>query len=170
MLEEAGYSGQKVVIISPSDFPVIGPLGDVTAETLKKIGMNVDLQVMDWGTVVQRRTSKEPVEKGGWSIFHTTGPAVGYYNPAVSTLVRGQGSTGWYGWWTNPKVEAMVREWLDASDEADQKRLATAIQNLALDEVATIPLGQFFLKTAYRSSITGILQGVGVYPWNVRPV
>jgi peptide/nickel transport system substrate-binding protein len=169
MLEAAGYAGQKVVIISPSDFPVIGPLGDVTAETLKKIGMNVDLQVMDWGTVVQRRTSKEPVEKGGWSIFHTTGPAVGYYNPAVSTLVRGQGQSGWYGWWTYQKVEAMVREWLDASDEADQKRLATSIQNLALDEVATVPLGQFFLKTAYRSNITGMLQGVGVYPWNVRP-
>jgi peptide/nickel transport system substrate-binding protein len=169
MLHAAGYAGQKVVIISPSDFPVIGPLGDVTAETLKKIGMNVDLQVMDWGTVVQRRASKEPVEKGGWSIFHTTGPAVAYSNPAVSTLVRGQGQSGWYGWWTNPQVETMVREWLDATDEASQRRLAASIQNLALEEVATIPLGQFFLKTAYRSSITGILQGVGVYPWSVRP-
>lgn len=170
MLDGAGYSGQKVVIISPSDFPVIGPLGDVTAETLKKIGMNVDLQVMDWGTVVQRRASKEPVEKGGWSIFHTTGPAVAYSNPAVSPLVRGQGQSGWYGWWTNPSVENMVHEWLNASDEAEQRRLATTIQNIALDEVATVPLGQFFLKTAYRGSITGILQGVGVYPWNVRPV
>ncbi len=170
MLDAAGYAGQKVVIINPSDFPVIGPLGDVTAETPKKIGMNVDLQVMDWGTVVQRRASKEPVDKGGWSIFHTTGPAVGYANPAVSTLIRGQGQNGWYGWWTNAKAEEMVREWLDSDDEATQRRLALAIHDLALDEVATIPLGQFFLKTAYRSNITGILQGVGVYPWNVRPV
>jgi peptide/nickel transport system substrate-binding protein len=169
LLQASGYSGEKVVIISPSDFPVIGPLGDVTAEALKKIGMNVDLQVMDWGTVVQRRASKEPVEKGGWSIFHTTGPAVAYSNPAVSPLVRGQGQAGWYGWWTNPKAEDMVREWLNTSDEAEQRRIATAIQNLALDEVATVPLGQFFLKTAYHSRITGILQGVGVYPWNVRP-
>ncbi len=87
----------------------------------------------------------------------------------MSPLVRGQGQSGWYGWWTNPHAEDMVREWLDASGDAEQRRLATAIQNLALDEVATVPLGQFFLKTAYRSSITGILQGVGVYPWNVRP-
>jgi peptide/nickel transport system substrate-binding protein len=169
LLQASGYSGEKVVIISPSDFPVIGPLGDVTAEALKKIGMNVDLQVMDWGTVVQRRASKEPVEKGGWSIFHTTGPAVAYSNPAVSPLVRGQGQAGWYGWWTSAKAEEMVRDWLNTSDEAEQRRIATAIQNLALDEVATVPLGQFFLKTAYHSRITGILQGVGVYPWNVRP-
>ena len=116
-----------------------------------------------------RRASREPVEKGGWSIFHTTGPAVGYANPAVSTIIRGQGQSGWYGWWNNPKSEEMVREWLDSDDPATQRRLAQAIHDVALDEVATIPLGQFFLKTAYRSNISGILQGVGVYPWNIRP-
>jgi peptide/nickel transport system substrate-binding protein len=169
MLQAADYNGQKVVILNPSDFPLIGPLGDVTAETLKKIGMNVDLQVMDWGTVVQRRASQAAVEQGGWSIFHTTGPAIAYTNPAVSPLVRGQGAAGWYGWWSNPIDEVMVRNWIDADDPGQKQRLAVAIQNLALEEEATIPLGQFYLKTAYRSSITGILQGVGVYPWNVRP-
>lgn len=39
---EAGYAGQRVVIVSPIDFTVIGPLGVVTAEALRKIGMNVD--------------------------------------------------------------------------------------------------------------------------------
>ena len=71
MLKEAGYAGQKVVVINPTDFPAIHPLGLVTADTLKKIGMNVELQETDWGTVVQRRASMEPVEKGGWSVFHT---------------------------------------------------------------------------------------------------
>ncbi len=170
MLDEAGYAGQRVVIISPTDFPVIGPLGSVTAEALRKIGMNVDLQEMDWGSVLQRRTSREPVEKGGWSMFHTTGPAVSYSNPVISTLTRGQGAKGWFGWWNSPKAEDMVRDWIATSDPAEQKRIATAINNLALHEVATVPLGQFFLKTAYRSSITGILQGIGPYPWNVRPV
>ena len=71
MIQEAGYNGQKAVIINPTDFPTIGPLGDITYDMLKKIGINVDLQATDWGSVVQRRASKEPVEKGGWSIFHT---------------------------------------------------------------------------------------------------
>ena len=102
-------------------------------------------------------------------MFHTTGPAVSYSNPVMSTLTRGQGAKGWFGWWNSPKAEAMVQDWLATSDPAQQKRIATAINNLAIDEVATVPLGQFFLKTAYRSSITGILQGIGPYPWNVRP-
>ena len=169
MLDAAGYAGQRVVIISPTDFPVIGPLGSVTAEALRKIGMNVDLQEMDWGSVLQRRTNRGPVEQGGWSIFHTTGPASTYSNPVVSTLTRGQGAKGWFGWWASPRAEEMVQDWLATTDEREQKRIATAINDLALADVATVPLGQFFLKTAYRASITGVLQGIGPYPWNVRP-
>src|SRR5262249_27499301 len=71
MISEAGYSGQKAVIINPTDFPTIGPLGDITYDLFKKLGVNAELQATDWGSVVQRRATKEPVEKGGWSVFHT---------------------------------------------------------------------------------------------------
>lgn len=168
MLKDAGYAGQKVVIISPSDYPQIGPLGQVTADRLKRIGMNVDLQEMDWGSVTQRRTSREPVEKGGWSIFHTTGSAPGYSNPAVSALLRGQGGKGWFGWWDSPKVEEMVDRWANEADPATRKGLAEAIGNLALDEVATIPLGMFYTKTAFRAGLSGMLEGPAPYPWNLR--
>jgi peptide/nickel transport system substrate-binding protein len=168
MLAEAGYAGQRVVIINPTDYPQIGPLGQVTADRLRRIGMNVDLQESDWGTVIQRRTSREPVEKGGWSIFHTTGSAPGYSNPAVSTLVRGQGEKGWFGWWNSPKVEEMVRDWLEAPDPAARERLGHAIGDLALDDVATVPLGMFFVRTAYRKDLTGMLAGPSPYPWNLR--
>ena len=159
MLQKAGYAGQRVVIISPTDYPQIGPLGQVTADRLRRIGMNVDLQEMDWGSVVQRRTSREGVDKGGWSIFHTTGSSPGYSTPAVSTLVRGQGDKGWYGWWNSPKAEGMVEEWVNAADPAEQHRLAEAIGDLALEEVATVPLGMFYTKTAYRSDLSGMLEG-----------
>ena len=168
MLKQAGYDGQKVVIISPTDYPQIGPLGQVTADRLHRIGMNVDLQEMDWGSVVQRRTSREPTDKGGWSLFHTTGSSPGYSNPAVSAIVRGQGAKGWYGWWDSSKDEAMVQEWVHAPDPAARKQLAEAIGNLALEQVATIPLGMFYTKTAYRADLTGMLEGPAPYPWNLR--
>lgn len=168
MLQEAGYAGQRVVIISPTDYPQIGPLGQVTADRLQKIGMNVDLQESDWGTVVQRRTSREPVEKGGWSIFHTTGSSPGYANPAVSALVRGQGAKGWFGWWDSPKVEGLVQEWIDAASPEERTRLAEAVGDLALDEVATVPLGLFYTKTAFRKGLTGMVDGPVPYPWGLR--
>ena len=168
-LKEAGYTDQKVVIINPTDFPSIHPLGLVTADTLKKIGMNVDLQETDWGTVVQRRASREPIEKGGWSIFHTYGSSAAYATPVTSPIVRGQGTDGWFGWWNSPKAEELVQSWLDAPDDAARTRFATELANLAMSDVATIMLGQWYGKTAFRRSITGVLPGVSAYPWNVRP-
>jgi peptide/nickel transport system substrate-binding protein len=168
MLKEAGYANQKVVIINPTDFADIGPLGQVMADTLKRSGMNVDLAESDWGTVIQRRNSREPVEKGGWSIFHTTGPAGFYGSPAMSPLLRGQGDAGWFGWWKNDRAEALTQEWLYAPDEAGQKKAAMELGRLGMEEVATVPLGQFTLRTAFRKDITGILEGTAPYPWGVK--
>ncbi|MBN8903673.1 MAG: ABC transporter substrate-binding protein, partial [Rhodospirillales bacterium] len=169
MLGESGYAGQTVVVINPTDYPVIGPLGQITADLLQKIGFKVDLQESDWGTVVQRRTSREPVDKGGWSIFHTTGSASGWSNPAVAETVRGRGAKGWFGWWSSPAQEQRVQEWLAAPDEATQTRIAKEIATDALQDVGTIPLGQFFIRTVYNKRITGLLQGPYPYPWHVQP-
>jgi peptide/nickel transport system substrate-binding protein len=108
-LRAAGYANQKAVINNPTDFPDIGPLGQVTADRLRRAGMNVELAESDWGTVVQRRTNREPVERGGWSILHTTGGASAWANPATSFLVRGQGAQGWFGWWQNERAEQAGR-------------------------------------------------------------
>jgi len=169
MLAEAGYAGQKVVIINPTDFPQIGQLGQVTAAMLRDIGMNVELQETDWGSVIQRRASREATDKGGWSIFHTTGSAAGWVNPAVADVVRGRGAAGWFGWWESPAAEALVQEWLAAPDITGQTKAAVALNALALRDVATVPLGQFFIRTVFNRRITGILPGPCPYPWNVRP-
>lgn len=71
-LAAAGYVGEKVVLIAPGDYPHTNALSMVTADLLKRLGINLDVIATDWGTLIQRRASKEPVERGGWSIIHTT--------------------------------------------------------------------------------------------------
>ncbi|MCQ4160466.1 ABC transporter substrate-binding protein [Roseomonas sp. GC11] len=166
-LKESGYAGQKVVIINPTDFPDIGPLGQVSADLLRRIGFNVDLAESDWGTVIQRRNSREPVEKGGWSMFHTTGPASFYGNPAMSSLTRGQGEAGWFGWWKSDRAEELVDRWIYSTDPAEQRKLAHELGRLALDEAGTVPLGQFTIRTALRRDLSGLLTGAAPYPWNL---
>ena len=168
-LAASGYRGEKVLIINPTDFPLIGPHGQVTADLLRRLGMNVDLIESDWGTVVQRRVRQEPVEQGGWSIFHTYGSSLAYLNPAVSSLVKGPGRSGWFGWYENPRMQELVQAWMETPDTERQRSIANEINKLAQDDVATIPLGQFFIRTAYRKSITGLVKGSMPYPWGVRP-
>jgi peptide/nickel transport system substrate-binding protein len=70
-LAGAGYKGERVVVLAASTIPTIFAEAQVATDVLQRIGMNIDLQVMEWGSVVARRTSREPINKGGWNIFHT---------------------------------------------------------------------------------------------------
>ena len=170
MIQAAGYRDQKAVIINPTDFPTIGPLGDITHDMFKKIGINVELQATDWGSVVQRRATKEPVEKGGWSVFHTWFTGGFILNPVVSAPFRGLGAAGWFGWYENPKIEQLTEEWLDAEDEDTRRKIAAAIQLENYAQVPTVTLGQFQIPTAYRKSLAGKLEFTGPLFWNVRRV
>lgn len=169
MLKEAGYAGQKVALMNPTDFAAIHPLGLVAADTMKQMGLNVDLQETDWGTVVQRRSSMEPLEKGGWSAFHTFSSSVAVSTPATHPLTNGRGPKGWFGWWDNAEARELTAQWVNASDTAAQMKAAKALSHVAMTDVATVPVGQWYGKTAFRRSITGVLQGISPYPWNVRP-
>jgi peptide/nickel transport system substrate-binding protein len=164
-VKAAGYAGEKTVVINPTDYPVIGPHGQVTAELLRALGFNVDLQEMDWGSVLQRRLSKEAPERGGWSIYHTNWPSVSIANPALNTTIRGDGS--WAGWYVDAPTEQLTGEWLDAVDPAKQQSLLDAIQDRALDQAPSLPLGQFFVQTAFRDNLQGVRNGSVCYFWNV---
>jgi peptide/nickel transport system substrate-binding protein len=167
-VKAAGYKGEKVVIINPTDYPVIGPHGRVTAQLLKSIGFNVDLQEMDWGSVLQRRLSTEPSDHGGWSIYHTNWPSVSIANPALNTTIRGDGK--WSGGYTDAKTEELTAEWLGAGDPIKQQSLLDDIQQRAFEEAPSLPLGQFFVKTAFRDTVQGVKNGSVCYFWNVKKV
>jgi peptide/nickel transport system substrate-binding protein len=168
MIKEADYNGQKAVIINPTDFPTIGPLGDITNDMLKKIGINVELQATDWGSVVQRRATKEPVEKGGWSIFHTWLVGPDLTSPAVNFAVRGSGQKGWFGWAEDAKIEELRDAWFATTDAAASKKAAEAVQARAFEFVPYIPTAQFILPTAYRTSLQGVIIAPITLLWNVE--
>ncbi|GAC1339543.1 MAG: ABC transporter substrate-binding protein [Acetobacteraceae bacterium] len=168
MVKASGYNGEKVVLLHPTDQPFYDAMSQVGAARLKQIGLNLDEQVTDWGTVVQRRNSKEPLEKGGWSLFCTSFPALDYTDPLAAPGLRGNGSGAWYGWPTDAKIEALRQQFIDAADEAGRKQAAEAIQTEAFTEAMFVPLGQYFQSAAWRSNLTGHLKGQLPLFWNVQ--
>jgi peptide/nickel transport system substrate-binding protein len=163
----AGYKGEKVVLLAPTDQPVLVALSEVARDLLVKIGMNVEPAVSDWGTVVQRRASMEPVEKGGWSMYQTTWNGVDMVNPVGTQVIRANGTRAFFGWPTVPALEALRDQWLDATTLAEQQRLAAEIQRVALQEAVFMPTGQYFGMSAHRRNIVDLVSGVIVF-WNVR--
>ena len=167
-LRAAGYAGEKVVLMNPGDFPSIGPLGEVTADLLRRMGMNVDLQTMDWGTLVQRRVRKVPPDQGGWNIFHTWTTSVSITNPALNYYVRGQGDTGWFGWFKNDEIERQTDLWSQASTDAEKQATFDAIQRISFETAPIVPLGQYYPATAHRANVVDRIPATNPLFWNVR--
>ncbi len=166
-VKAAGYGGEKVVVMSPSDYPRINALASVAADMLQKCGLNVDLQQMDWGTVIQRRASKAPPSEGGWSVFFTTLTGVDMSSPVGNLALRGNGAGAWFGWPTAPKLEDLRNQFMAASDPAAQKHIAAEIQQQAFIDVPFLPLGEFIQPTTQRKEIVDTLKGLSLF-WNVR--
>ena len=141
----------------------------VVSDLLKKLGANVELQAMDWGTLVTRRTSKKPIDQGGWNMFHTWTAAPDMLSPALNGPLRGNGDKAWFGWPSDPKLEELIDAWFKASDPAAQKKLADEIQVEAYTkEIPYVPTGQFVIPTAYRKNLDGIIIAPVVFLWNVE--
>ena len=165
-LAAAGYKGERVVLLAPQDIPSTKALAEVTADLIKRLGMNLDVQAMDWATVVQRRTKPEPLDQGGWSIFQTSWGGVDQFNPAVHAFLRGNGRDGLFGWPISPRIEELRAAWFRAPDVAAQKSIAEQLQLQAFQDVPYIPLGQTRSPTAYRRELKGVLTGLPLF-WNI---
>ena len=166
-LEAAGYHGERVVLLVPTDIPSTNALAEVTADLFRRLGLNLDAQAMDWGTAVQRRTSMEPVERGGWSVFQTSWSGLDMATPAGHPFLRGNGLKAAPGWPSSPALEGLGDGWLRADGAGAQRALAEQMQVQAFQDVPYVPLGQQFQQTAYRADIMGIQPGLPVF-WNVE--
>ena len=166
-LKAAGYNGEKVVLLAATDFPVLKAMADVVADTFKQAGLNVDYVATDWGSVVQRRSKKDPVEQGGWSAFCTAWAGTDHLNPAGHLSLRTNGDAAWFGWPKDEKIEALRDAWFTAPDVPAQAKICADIQREAFQTVPYIPMGQYLQPTAYRTSLEGVLQGFALF-WNVK--
>ena len=169
LMKAAGYTDQKMRLIGPTDILAPAAMTQVAADMFRRLGFNQDFALSDWGTVVQRRGSREAVEQGGWSALCTSFSSFDFADPATHSLVRGNGLAGWPGWPTIPELERLREAWFDAPDAAGRKAIAADIQRVAMDEVAFIPLGSYKSFTALRRNLTGRVNGFALY-WNLRRV
>jgi peptide/nickel transport system substrate-binding protein len=168
MLKEGGYNGEKIAFMHPTDPSAYDALCQVAEGSFRKVGLNIEVQTTDWGTVTQRRNNTGPLDKGGWSLFPSGFPSVDAGNPVLLGGLRANGKDAWVGWPDNPKLEALRENWIDSDDAAERKRIAAAIQLECFDFVPYIPLGQYLTSGAWRNNITGQLRGPAPVFWNVE--
>jgi peptide/nickel transport system substrate-binding protein len=158
-LADAGYNGERVVVLAASTIPVIFAEAQVATDVLQRIGMNIDLQVMEWGSVVTRRASREPIDKGGWNIFYTYLGGIGNISPGPAIALRASGADAWFGWPTDPKMEALRGAWFDAPDLEEQQKICREMQQEFWQNPSYVPLGMYAQPTAFHSYLQDVRDG-----------
>ena len=169
MLREAGCAGEKTAMLGVTDYAQFKAIGEVAADAMGKMGMNVDYVATDWGTMLQRRNNKGSVDQGGWSCLSTGWEGVDHMDPSNHYAIRGNGndSSAWPGWCVSLRLEELRNAWFEAPDIAAQQRICRDMQAQCMVGVPSIPLGQFIQPTTYRTNLTGVSKGFPTF-WNVQ--
>ncbi|MFY9246731.1 MAG: ABC transporter substrate-binding protein [Roseicyclus sp.] len=168
MLADAGYDGTPIVIMHPTDVGTLSTQPVVVAQAMRDAGFVVDLQAMDWQTLVGKRASQASIADGGWHMFMTNWVGADVFNPLVNNMVNGKGPNGgWFGWPDVPKLEELRISYATAPTLDEQKSLAAEIQKIAYEKGVYAPIGQYFVPTAWSNSIKGVLDGPVPFFWNI---
>jgi peptide/nickel transport system substrate-binding protein len=168
MLAEAGYTGETIVLMHPTDVPTLSAATQVTAQLLREAGINLEVQAMDWSTLTARRAEKKAPEEGGWHIFHTSWTWPDLVSPIANQGTSGGKEKAWFGWPDDPEIETLRQAFARETNPAKQKQLASQVQQKAMDTVTYIPIGQYLQFHAVRENVTGFLPSPVTFFWNLN--
>ncbi|TGU45659.1 ABC transporter substrate-binding protein [bacterium M00.F.Ca.ET.152.01.1.1] len=170
LFQEAGYAGETVLILQPTDWPQGSNAAQYLANTLGKIGVSAELAPSDWGGVEKRSSNKGPVRDGGWSVYISDWSDSKLGNPISTPLFLANGEDAFIGWPKNDEYEVLRAKWGEVETLEERQALAREMQRLAWDFVGTIMLGQSLVPIARRKSLTGLVHVPSVvYPmWNMQ--
>ena len=155
LLEEAGYDGTPVVLMHSTDLGVLANLAPVAKQLLEQGGFTVDMQSMDWQTLVSRRAKKEPPAEGGWNAFLTNWVAADVLNPISTAGLNASCEDAWFGWPCDEQLEQLRLAFATETDPAKQTELAHQIQARALEVGTHAYVGQWYQPIAHREQRVG---------------
>jgi len=169
LLAEAGYKGEKLTLITTNELPQIGAMAQVAAANLKEAGVDVEMIVSDWGTVVSRMLKKDPVPQGGWNMFTTWFTGTTMHSPLtnIGTNMSCEGNN-WAGWPCDAEVEKLRDAFLRATDDTQRKAILEPLHKRLQETQPIALLGQFDPPFVWRKNVTDVVKGSVLVFWGLK--
>ncbi len=155
LLQEAGYKGEPVRWISTREYEWMYKNALVAKQQLEEVGFKVDLQVVDWATLVQRRNKPELFDVFSTGFTFTA-------DPALATSIQ----CNWPGWWCHEEKEKLLTEMVRETDPKKRKALIERVQAIFHEDVGRIKFGDYFSLDVTRKELRGFRAGPELYFWN----
>ncbi|MCB2054950.1 MAG: ABC transporter substrate-binding protein [Geminicoccaceae bacterium] len=153
MAEEAGYKGEPIRFMLTTSYPIMYDTGNVLVQQMKDAGFNIDLQIYDWPTLVNRRA-----ETDLWDIFETTHGAVP--DPSLFTFLN----DNYPGWWTSPEKKELEAKFVGTTDADERMALWTDLQALAYEQVPVFKPGDVYLYDIHGPNLEGLPEQLLIWP------
>jgi peptide/nickel transport system substrate-binding protein len=144
LLQEAGYSGQTIRLLTTQQYDWMYKLSVVMKSQLEAIGMHVTLNVVDWATLIQLRSSP-----GNYDIF-TTG-----INLVPDPAITPNWKSTWPGWWSDTQKDAMLQQLALETDNTKRIALEAQFQRYWYEQVPMLKVGDFFLLAVKSKQLQG---------------
>jgi len=170
LLRESGYKGEKVVMLGTREIPQIGAIAEGVTAALKQIGMNVELEMPDWGTLLGRITSnKRPVgEQGAWSIFANLASWGTWHNPLTNLgTAMTNDESNWAGWAADEEAEKLRDAFIRAPDMPARQKAVEALHRRLWEVQPYLVVGVYDPPYAWRKNISGVLPATKLVLWNI---
>jgi peptide/nickel transport system substrate-binding protein len=168
LLKDGGYDGTPVVLMHSTDLVVLANLAPVAKSLLEKAGFKVDMQSMDWQTLVARRAKKDPASQGGWNAFLTAWVAADILNPVMTGFLNASCDKAMFGWPCDAEMEKLRDQFARETSPSRQKAIAEAVQVRLTQYPTHIHLGQWYQPIAVRKNVDGIMPAPVPVFWNVE--
>jgi peptide/nickel transport system substrate-binding protein len=168
LLQKAGYDGTPIVLMHSTDLAVLTNLAPVAKSLMERGGFKVDMQSMDWQTVVARRAKKEAPQQGGWHAFLTSWVAADVLNPIGTAFLNSSCDKALFGWPCDEQMEKLRDAFARSTDPAKQKEIAEQVQLRLVEFPTHIHLGQWRQSAGMRKNIEGMLTAPAPVFWNVE--
>lgn len=158
LLAEAGYKGEKVTLLVPTDVTYLNAEALMAAQTLRSIGMNVEMQNSDWASIGARRAKRDAPAAGGWNMYVTVAGEFDANSPVTNAYLGAPCGNSLPGWPCDAKLDELRSEWIKAPDAAARKQALDAFQRRAYEAFPYVNAGQYSAASAARSSLKGVEQ------------
>ena len=131
-LEEAGYDGTPLRFLTTQEYSYMYGEAIVAQQQLEAVGITVDLQVVDWATVLERRAIPEE-----WDMF---GTGHGFVPDPSQISYVGQ-MNQYPGWWSSESSLELAAQLLAESEFDTRMPIFEQIQEAHYTEIPAIKIG-----------------------------
>jgi peptide/nickel transport system substrate-binding protein len=156
LLAESGYKGEKIVLLVPTDMGFLNAQALMAAQTMRSIGMNVDMQNMDWASLIARRGKKEAPEAGGWSMVPTFSGEFDLNSPINNVFLAAACGNTLPGWPCDKPLDDLRTAWIKETVPAKRRALLEAFHTRAYETLRYVNVGQYSAAYAARANIKGL--------------